>query len=318
MSMKSIKIEKKIKKFEQAMIPEKETFVLPKIKSILLALDAHDWIIESSRHSIKVTGELSKINDAYVTIICMAVTEEEHAISEKLVNEAVAYLEKRNVKSHGLCIVGPPSGNILKLLTEESADLLVLPSPFAERVENDNEFSLGATVEILLNKSEVPLLLLNEPGDSLKTITEKIVLSVQGKDDVLPIEWALALSNELTNIHILNTVKTESIEVFKDVSQDLLDENINERLIEISLRKYTTSLLNVLKAFANENALKVTVSERVGGLVEVITEELVHGKTSLLIVDSRIALENGSVLVKVAKKYSVPLLITRIRAPLIS
>jgi nucleotide-binding universal stress UspA family protein len=313
-SGKRYKIEKKIKKFEQALIPEKETFVLPKIKSILLALDAHEWIIESSRQSYKVACELSQRNDAVVTIICMAITQEEHAISEKLVNEAVDYLTKRNVNSQGFCIVGSPSVSILKLLEEESIDLLVLPSPFAERVEKDNEFSLGATVEILLNKSKVPLLLLTELGDTSEKISERILLPVQGKDDVLSIEWALALSSEVTRLNILNTVRTESIEVIKGVSQDILDEDINERLIEISLRKYTTSLLNVLKSGANEIDIDFIVLERVGDLVDVITDELVHGKTTLLIVNSKMSLENGSVLVKLAKKYSVPLLITRTHA----
>ncbi len=37
MSAKNYKIEKKIKKFEQAIIPEKEAFVLPSINSMLLA-----------------------------------------------------------------------------------------------------------------------------------------------------------------------------------------------------------------------------------------------------------------------------------------
>ena len=151
MIVKSSKIEKKIKKFEQAMIPEKEVFVPPKIKSILLALDAHDWIIESSRYSYKVASELSQRNDAFVAIICMAINEEEYEKSEKLVNEAVDYLKKRNIESQGFCIIGSPSDNLLKLSSEESIDLLILPSPYAERVEKDNKYSLGATIEILLN-----------------------------------------------------------------------------------------------------------------------------------------------------------------------
>ena len=118
------KVEAKIKSFEQAFIPNKESIVLPKLKSILLALDAHSWAIESSKYSMDVASELSIKHGAFVQVVCMAVSDEEYEKSEKLVSEAVKSLESNNVSCSGLCIVGSPSKNILSLIESESHDLV--------------------------------------------------------------------------------------------------------------------------------------------------------------------------------------------------
>jgi hypothetical protein len=311
MSVKNRKIEEKIKKFEQALIPGKGSLVLPRINSILLALDAHDWVIESSRYSYKVACELSLKHGAYVEIVCMAVNDEEYALSEKLVEEAVTYFKDKNVETQGSCIVGSPSDNILKLSEDEKHDLIILPSPYAERVEKENLDSLGATVEILINISSVPLLLLTESSINPEKITDRILMPVQGNEDVQTVEWALVLSDKDTRFNILDMVRTDSVEDIKDVSQDLLDEEVNERLIEVSLRKNTVPLLNALKEITSEMGLRLLISSIVGDLVEIITEELARNQTSLLIVNSGISLEKGSRLVKEAKKNKVPILIIK-------
>ncbi|MHA2033199.1 MAG: hypothetical protein ACW99Q_27840, partial [Candidatus Kariarchaeaceae archaeon] len=282
MSSRTYKIEEKIKKFEQAIIPEKEAIVLPRINSILLALDAHDWIIESSRYSYKVACELSLKHNAFVQIICMAINNKEYNESKKLVDETVEYCNNKNVESQGSCIIGSPSDNILKLSEYEKHDLIILPSPYAERIEKDNLDSLGATVEILLNKSNVPIMLLTESHINPEKITEKILLPVQRRDDLPTVEWALFLSDKDTSINVLDAIRTDSIEEIKDVSLDLLDEDVNERLIEISLRKNTVPILNALKEIATEIGLKLLISKKVGDLSEIITNELARKQTSLL------------------------------------
>jgi hypothetical protein len=311
LSAKSYKIEKKIKKFEQAIIPDKESFVLPKIDSILLALDAHNWVIGSSRYSYQVACELSIKNDAYVQIICMAINDEEYYESEKLVEEAVEYFNNNNVKSQGICIIGSPSDNILKLSEDEKHDLIVIPSPYAERVEKDNVESLGATIEILINKSVVPLLLLTESSISPEKITERILLPVHGKDGLDISGWALFLSDKDSIINVFDTVRIEVVEEIKGVSLDLLEEDVNERLIEISLRKNTAAIISALKEIAEEMGIRVVISKKVGDLVEILAKELTMTKTSLLIVNSWISLEQGSTLVKESKKNQVPLLIIK-------
>lgn len=311
MSVKNNQIKEKVKKFEQAIIPKKTAFVLPSIKSILLALDAHDWVIESSRYSYKVACELSLRYNAYVYIICMAINNEEYNKSERLVEEAIEYFNNRDGKSQGSCIIGSPSDNILKISEDEKTDLIILPTPYAERVEKDNPDSLGATIEILNNRSTVPLLLLTESNIRPEKITDKLLMPVQGKEDVTNAEWALFLSNKNTCINVLDNVRINSVDEIKNVSMDLLDEDVNERLIEISLRKNTASLLNALKEIASEMDLKLIILNKVGDLVEIIINELTKKQTSLLIVDSQTSMEKGSIIVKEAKKNKVPLLIIK-------
>jgi nucleotide-binding universal stress UspA family protein len=311
MNAKINQIKEKVKIFEQAIIPEKTAFILPSIKSILLALDAHDWVIESSRYSYKVASEISLRYNAYVYIICMAITNEEYNQSERLVEEAIEYFKTRNVKSQGSCLIGSPSDNILKISKDERIDLIILPTPYAERVEKNNLDSLGSTIEILNNRSTVPLLLLTESNIKPEKITEKLLMPVQGKEDVTKSEWALFLSNRETCINVLNAVGTDLVDEIKDVSMDLLDEDVNKRLIEISLRKNTAPLLNALKEIASEMDLRLIISNKVGDLVDIIINELTKKQTSLLIVDSQTSMAKGSLIVKESKKNKVPILIIK-------
>jgi nucleotide-binding universal stress UspA family protein len=156
------KVEEKIKNFEMAFVPDKGSFVLPKLNSILLALDAHEWAIDSSRVAIQTAAELSQYHGAFIQIICMAVNESEYVESEILVSEAVEYFQLRKIDCSGLCIIGSPSTNILKLVEDESHDLVIMPSPYAERIEKENLDSLGTTVELVINNSKVPVLLMTE------------------------------------------------------------------------------------------------------------------------------------------------------------
>jgi len=311
MSVDNIKIEEKIKKFEQALIPEKETFIIPRLNSILLALDAHDWVIESSRYSYKAACELSLRYDSEVQIICMALNEEEYYESEKLVQEAVAYLQNNKVESNGSCIIGTPSSNILKLMEEEKHDLIILPSPYAERVEKNSLESLGATVEILINKSITPLLLLTETDIDPGRITDKILIPIRGIEDIKTLEWALLLSNENSIINAFDIVSTDSVEEIRGVSLDLLEENINERLIETALRKNTAPLLKALRTLAQETGINIRISNKIGEIVSIVTDELPRGQTSLIMANSETSMERGSLLVKESKKNQVPLLIIK-------
>ncbi|MHA2032557.1 MAG: universal stress protein, partial [Candidatus Kariarchaeaceae archaeon] len=209
MSIKKEKIEEKIKKFEQAFIPEKASLILPAINSIILALDAHDWIIESSRYSYRVAGELSQRFDSDVQIICMAVNKEEYNEAERLVEEALDHYKNININANGSCIIGSPSENILKFAQKEKHDLIILPSPYAERVEKDNLDSLGATVEILINRSKLPLLLLTESNILPEKIIENLVIPIQGNEDIVAAEWVLYLADQNSTIKILNIVRKE-------------------------------------------------------------------------------------------------------------
>ena len=68
---------------------------------------------------------------------------------------------------------------ILEISKNEQTDLIILPSPYAERVEKDNLDSLGATIEILNNRSTVPLLLLTESNIKPEKITDRLLLPVR-------------------------------------------------------------------------------------------------------------------------------------------
>ncbi|MBD3207159.1 hypothetical protein GF319_12560 [Candidatus Bathyarchaeota archaeon] len=301
------KINEKIRKFEQAFIPDKESLVLPKIEKILLALDAHDWVKKSSRYAYRVTCELATSHRADVEIICMAVNDEEYSESETLVDEAVKYLKENSIEAVGSCVIGSPSENILRLMDEEQHDLLVLPSPYAERVEKESQDSIGATIEILISRAEVPLLLLPESRIRPDKITDSILIPVLGREDVPPLEWALIFSEKVTALKVLDLVRREDIERFKDVSLNLLDEAVDDDLIQISLRDERAPLIKGLKDIANEMQIDIEVIEIVGAAIDSIMSKL--EKTSLLILRTGLAQEKGSSLVKEAKRNGVPLLI---------
>ena len=301
------KIEEKIKRFERAFIPDKESLILPKIEKILLALDAHDWVLESSRYAYRVTCELATSHGAVVEIICMAVNNEENPESEKLVEEAVKYFEENSVEAVGSCAVGSPSENILELIGDDHHDLLVLPSPYAERVEKGSQDSIGATIDILITRLEVPLLLLPESKIDPVNITQSILLPVIEKEDAPSIEWALIFSGKDTTLEVLDIVREEHVESFKDVSSDLLDEEVEDRLIHISLREDKVPLIKALRELTSDMDLEINVTEKVGETPEILIDKL--EKTTLLILRKGLAQAQGSKMVKEAKRNGIPLLI---------
>jgi len=301
------KIEKKIKRFERAFIPDKESLILPKIEKILLALDAHDWVLESSRYAYRVTCELATSHGAVVEIICMAVNNEEYPDSEKLVEEAVKYFEENSVEAVGSCAVGSPSENILELIGDDHHDLLVLPSPYAERVEKGSQDSIGATIDILITRLEEPLLLLPESKIDPVNITQSILLPVIEKEDAPSIEWALIFSGKDTTLEVLDIVREEHVESFKDVSSDLLDEEVEDRLIHISLREDKVPLIKALRELTSDMDLEINVTEKVGETPEILIDKL--EKTTLLILRKGLAQAKGSKMVKETKKNGIPLLI---------
>jgi nucleotide-binding universal stress UspA family protein len=311
MSKSMIKVEEKIKSFEQAFVPDKESFVVPKLNSILLALDAHTWAVESSRYSIEVALELSQIQEAFVQVVCMAVNEEEFDESEKLVSEAVQQLQTKQVKCSGICIIGSPSKNILRLIDDESHDLVILPSPYAERVEEDNLDSLGATIEILLNNSQVPVLLISKPEEIPSSISTRILLPILEKKDIATVEWGILLSHEDTFLNILNMVRSNVVEEVREVSKELLDEDLNEELIEVSLRKNTVSIISALREIGEEKGLEQSISNRLGNPIDSIEEQSSANQPTIIIANYVLAIEDGSRLVKYTKKQKIPLFIIK-------
>ena len=255
MSKHLSKIQEKIKSFEMAFVPDKESIVLPRLNSILVALDAHDWVEKSSRFSFNIAAELSVLHGAYTQIVCMAVNQDEFDKSEKLVDEAVEFFKSRNIECNGICIIGSPSSNILKLVDNESHDIVILPSPYAERIEKNNLDSLGATVEIILNNSRVPVLLVPEPKIRPGKISDRILLYIAGKEDLAIVEWGLLVSDEDTSIQALNIIRKDLVEDVREVSKDLLKQELEENLVEFSLKKNTSAIISALRDVANEMKL---------------------------------------------------------------
>jgi nucleotide-binding universal stress UspA family protein len=294
-----------------AFVPDKESIVLPRLNSILVALDAHDWIEKSSRSSYSLAAELSVLHGAYTQIVCMAVNQDEFEMSENLVDEAVEFFKSKNVDCNGICIIGSPSSNILKLVDDESHDIIILPSPYAERIEKDNLDSLGSTVEIILNNSPVPVLLVPEPKIRAQKISDRILFYLSGKDDIAIVEWGLLFSDEDTSIQALNIIRKDLVDDVIEVSKDLLNQEIDENLVEFSFKKNTSAIISAFRDVAKEMKLDLSTSECVGDPIMCLEEKVAKNDLSLIVMDYSTAIEDGANLVKYSKKEKTPILIIK-------
>jgi nucleotide-binding universal stress UspA family protein len=294
-----------------AFVPDKESIVLPRLNSILVALDSHDWVEKSSRFSYSLAAELSVLHGAYTQIVCMAVNQDEFEKSENLVDEAVEFFKSRNIDCNGICIIGSPSSNILKLVDDESHDIVILPSPYAERIEKDNLDSLGTTVEIILNNSPVPVLLVPEPKIRTGKISDRILLYLAGKDDIAIVEWGLLFSDEDTSIQALNIIRKDLVDDVIEVSQDLLNQEIDENLVEFSLKKNRSAIISAFRDVAKEMKLDLSTSECVGDPIMCLEEKAANNDLSLIVLDYSTAIEDGASLVKYSKKEKTPIFIIK-------
>jgi nucleotide-binding universal stress UspA family protein len=203
-------IERKIEVFRRAVVPERIEFGPAKIGKILLAVDIHACSFESSESTVLLTLYLARRFNATVSVVCVAMSEEETEESDSAVFRAVELLASQGIGVEGSRGEGYPSENILRLAEKEEASLIIIPTPYAEKAEKPCVESLGTTVDIVLQRASCPTMLVKSPVQKPKDAVKNILLPIQSLEEYKAAEWALTLAEDDFRLLLLNVVDKSS------------------------------------------------------------------------------------------------------------
>ncbi len=279
----SEKVRKQIKIFEKAVDMKKLELHPIAIKRIFLAVDSHTEAVDINEYALQIVLNLAKKHKAEVYIACIAPTDEELKIAEKLVNKAVKFLERENISVTGSCGYGHPSEHILELSNHFNPSLIILPTPYGERSEPFNIESLGTSVDIILRKSPFPTLLVRKPIYPPKEIMKSILLLINSIKSTKVAEWTLTLAEEDSKIKLLSITEKEMVEKVEELAHTLLESKIDKGIVEHVHSKENQAIINTIFFGAKKRELQIETKHRIGDRIRLTLEEIEDEYTILIL-----------------------------------
>jgi nucleotide-binding universal stress UspA family protein len=306
-------IERKIEVFRRAVVPERIEFGPAKIGKLLLAVDIHACSYESSESTVLLTSYLARRFNATVSVVCVATSEEEIEESDSTVFRAVELLAYQGIGVEGSRGEGYPSENILRLAEKEEASVIIIPTPYAEKVEKPSVESLGTTIDIVLQRASCPTMLVKSPVQKPKDIVKNILLPIQSLEEYKAAKWALTLAEDDSRLLLLNVVAKSSVKTAKEIAERLLEAEIDEDSIAEILRKDVSTLMANIARRGHEKGIRIERRFRVGEETTVTLEEMEKERSSMLILSTKPEKGNtiGSKVENLVRLSSIPILIVK-------
>jgi nucleotide-binding universal stress UspA family protein len=277
------KVEKKIKIFEKAVDLTKLILNPIRIERIFLAVDAHSEAIAINENALQISRNLALKYQAEVYVVCIAPTTEELKISKKLVRKAITLLESENITVTGSCAYGRPSEHILELSNQFNPSLIIMPTPYGERSETFNIESLGTSVDIILRKSPFPTLLVRKPIFPPNEIVKSILLIINSLKTIQAAEWALTLAKNNSKIMILSITEKETMEKVEEITESLLDFEIDKDIVERLHRWEIRALINGIVSEAETKGIEIEKKHRIGDRIRLTLEEAKQNHTIIIL-----------------------------------
>jgi len=282
----SEKVEKKIRIFEQAIVPNKLKPNPIRIERLFLAIDPHIVASDLSKNALQVTLNLAKKHQASVYIACISPTTDEMEITEKLSKEAIQLLESENIPVTGSYNFGPPSEHIMELSKQFNPTLIVVPIPWWERVEKLDIERLGTTVRLVLRKSPFPILLARKSKFPANEIMKSVLLIIDSIGAIKAAEWALTLAEKGSKITLFSVTEKEIVEKVEEIAQSLLDSEIDKEILERLHLKETQALITGVASEAETKGIEVEKKHLVGDRIRLTLEETKENHTILILATS--------------------------------
>lgn len=312
MSTTSKELERLIELYEGVVVPEKIRLIPKRIGKILLAIDRS----EISRSAVALTSHLAETLKAEVSIILVARPEAKKASVKEagsILSEAEKALRLRAITATRCLKRGSPSEEVLKHADEYEPDLIILPSPYAERTEDVGEDSLGTVTDVILRRSPKSTILVRKPIPTPERVTKSIILRIGSVKEYKAVENALALAEEGATLLLLHVVGRRLVEETKAIAEELLEIKTDRAALESFLRKDARVLLASASTEARKRGVNVRRRYRVGDPVEITLEEIEKGGCALLVVSTQPAEKDviGAAAYSMARTSSIPILIVK-------
>lgn len=261
-------VEEQMETFEDALRPQVD-LPTPPLGTLLLALDGSN----QDRLVLGLGAALAERFHADLVVTC-GFPEELGGDLEAYLDAAVEELAQAGHPARRLVVQGEESFDmILAALGASQADLLVLPAPYFRDLESLGEDSVGTTLDVMLARARLPILVARhpdvEPGEALRHV--RLAIFDDEPLSEAAAAWALHLARE--RLEVLALVEDEFVEM---VEEALAHEDIAEEELVEGLERSLVPLVSGVLRRAEAANLPCDVKYLRGDLVATIvgrTEE---------------------------------------------
>jgi nucleotide-binding universal stress UspA family protein len=183
----------------------------------------------------------------------------------------------------------PAHAQILSARERLGGDIIVLCAPFRDDFAELGTDSAGATLDVLLNRAPVPLLVAREPRDEPTQCFEHVILATTpfSPDVVDAAAWSLRVVDPEGLLRIVAIVDCETIEAASVLTDHFDAETMDEEMLAGLRRPAVAGLIAALQRHAAETHLDCRVSVRSGDCVAALAELANEGAALLATPASR-------------------------------
>ena len=274
--------------FESAIRPSVEIEPVEWTR-ILVSLDGSDRADAATAVALHLAQRV-KVPVRFLSTLRMWQGEDQAATKKTLQEWLDAALRKASdagVQASGITVHGHPGDAIVTEAESEPCSLLIAPTPYGEEDLSDRT-TLGVTVDYLLTKLEVPMLLIKEILDNPEQVFAQILMYIPGSFEIGPhfsIPFGMVeTSGQLELLHVVEEADIRRVAQALEITPDI-DSGKSES-IERSIEAHMEHLLGeAVKEVRNESYTCQSVVE-VGNPIERVALNLLRAKNTLLVVDS--------------------------------
>lgn len=278
MTQKNSKFDEFESLFRSVVRPHLEVEPLP-LERLLVVVDAVG--VPDKHHGLMgVTASMVDRFKVEVVLYCPVEDESSRQQAEKKSAEIADKISASGKQSQTEIAVGQLSGLILEKIEDFEPDFILLPSLFGERDAGLEGYSLGGTVDKVLSKTGVPILLIEGDIAEPDELWENILLFVEEATTAEPCIAAtrtLAGKNagarmlHVIDSHMLGTVR-RAFEVATELDTDTAIDAL-EKGLRRDMEHYLEGAKELLDRTGHNSSFMVRLGDPVEVTREVIAEE---------------------------------------------
>ena len=287
MSQKNSKFDEFESLFRSVVRPHLEVDPLP-LERLLVVIDA---VGDQAKHH-GLTGVAASMADRFkveVLLFCPVEDESVRSTAEEKTEEIAAKITASGNSSRSEVAVGHLSELILEKIGDFKPDFILLPSLFSEKDAGLEGYSLGGTVDKVLSKTGVPILLIEGDIAEPEKLWEHILLFVEEVPTAEPCIAAtrtLAAKNAAAQmLHVIDSHMLSTVKRAFEVATELDTDNAVAAL-EKGLRRDIVHYLEGAKELLDRTGHNSSFTVRLGDPVEVTRDIIQEEKPRLVVCNS--------------------------------
>lgn len=257
--------------FEAALTAPKVELARPTVRKILVAVDQSN----QDDTVCALATVLTKRWNASVHLVHAYPGPTDEA-KDRYLKERLAGLEGDGVKATSSRGEGETSADqIMAVRRAEGAELILLGSPYLDDLRVLGQDSIGSTLDLLMARAKVPLLIVREPKENVARCLDDILLpiTIHTEENVKAASWGLACVADKGTIRVLAIADAEALKTAQHLLGKYLDAHALEpEVIEELEAKENAGLNAALQKAAAEAGLACKVKVRSGDVAAIVGE----------------------------------------------